>query len=103
MEKKYKVISIVSLRNTDKYGGYFVVLHKLYSPSVTGLLDSIEDSIYLAPDESIASTATFDVDEEVDAYYPQSYDVTPPTVIDTRLVAKGRTAYKSIIELLFWG
>jgi len=93
------VQSDVTVRNTDKYGGIFVVVHKLYD--VYGLFGSVEDSFYLGPGDSFTSTATFDTSWGQDTV--GSYDVTPPTVIDTRLVEKTKTVYKSIIEILIYG
>lgn len=105
------VQSDVTVRNTDKYGGTFVVVHRLYD--VHGLFGSEEDSFYLGAGESYTSTATFDTSWGQDTV--GSYDVNPPTVIDTRLVEKTRvvqktrvvektkTVYKSIIEILIYG
>ena len=93
------VQSDVTVRNTDKYGGTFVVVHKLYD--VYGLFGSVEDSFYLGAGESHTSTATFDTSWGQDTV--GNYDVTPPTVIDTRLVEKTKTVYKSIIEILVYG
>lgn len=93
------VQSDVTLRNTDKYGGTFVVVHKLYD--VYGLFDSVEDSFYLGAGNSHTSTATFDTSWGQDTV--GNYHVTPPTVIDTRLVEKTKTVYRSIIEILTYG
>ena len=103
------VQSDVTLRETDQYGGTFVVVHNLYD--VYGLFGSVEDSFYLGAGESYTSTATFDTSWGQDTV--GSYDVTPPTVIDTRLVEKTRivdklvektkTVYKSIIDILIYG
>ena len=90
------VQSDVTVRNIDEYGGTFVVVHDLYD--VYGLFDSVEDSFYLAAGESHTSTATFDTTWGQDTV--GEYHVTPPTVIDTRLVEKTKTVYKSIIGLL---
>ena len=86
------VQSDVTLRNTDQYGGTFVVVHNLYD--VYGLFGSVEDSFYLGAGDSYTSTATFDTSWGQDTL--GSYDVDSPTVIDTRLVEKTRTVYKSV-------
>ena len=103
------VQSDVTLRNTDKYSGTFVVVHTL--KDVYGIFGSVEDSFYLGPGDSYTSTATFDTSWGQDTL--GTYDVTPPTVIDTRLVEKTKTVYKpvektktvrkSIIEILIHG
>jgi hypothetical protein len=107
----FYVQSDVTVRNTDKYGGTFVVVHNLYD--VHGLFGTVEDSFYLGAGESYTSTTTFDTSWGQDTV--GSYDVTPPTVIDTRLLEKTRvvqktrvvektkTVYKSIIEILIYG
>ena len=92
----FYVQSDVTVRNTDKHGGTFVVVHKLYD--VYGLFGTVTDSFYLGAGASYTSTATFDTSWGQDTL--GSYDVTPPTVIDTRLVEKTKTVYKSIIEIL---
>lgn len=68
---------------------------------VYGLFGSVEDSFYLGAGQSYTSTATFDTSWGQDTL--GSYDVTPPTVIDTKLVYKTKTVYKSIIEILIYG
>ena len=93
------VQSDVTVKNTDKYGGTFVVVHELYD--VYGLFGSVEDSFYLGPGDSYTSTTTFDTSWGQDTL--GSYDVTSPTVIDTRLVEKTKTVYKSIIEIIIYG
>ena len=103
------VQSDVTVQNTDQYGGTFVVVHNLYD--VYGLFGSVEDPFYLGAGDSYTSTATFDTSWGQDTV--GNYDVTSPTVIDTRLVEKTRivdklvektkTVYKSIIEILIHG
>ena len=116
------VQSDVELRNTDKYGGTFKVVHKLYD--IDGLFGTVEDSFYLDAGESYTSTATFDTKWGQDT--KGSYSVVAPTIIDQRLVTKTRTVtdqrlvtktrtvtdyrlvtkyrtvYKSIIQLLLY-
>ena len=87
------------MRNTDEYGGTFVVTHKLND--VYGLFGSEEDSFYLGAGDSYTSTVTFDTSWGQDTL--GTYYVTAPTVIDTRLVGKTKTVYKSVIELLIYG
>ncbi len=105
------VQSDVTVRNTDKDGGTFEVVHELYD--INGLFGSVEDSFYLGAGDSYTSTTTFDTRWGQDT--KGTYHVNPPTVIDTRLVEKTRvvqktrvvektkTVYKSIIEILVYG
>ena len=93
------VQSDVTVRNTDKYGGTFKVVHELND--VYGLFGRVEDSFYLGAGESFTSTATFDTSWGQDTL--GSYDVTPPTVIDTRIVEKVKTVYKSTVGILIHG
>lgn len=105
----FYVQSDVTVRNTDEYGGTFVVVHRLYD--VYGLFGSETDSFYLGAGQSYTSTATFDTSWGQDTL--GDYDVTPPTVIDTRLVEKTRivdklvektkTVHKSIIAIVIHG
>ena len=93
------VQSDVTVRNTDKYGGTFLVVHKLYD--VYGLFGTVTDSFYLGAGASYTSTATFDTSWGQDT--AGNYDVTPPTVTDTHLVEKTKIIYKSLIVILLYG
>ena len=93
------VQSDVTVRNTDEYGGTFVVTHKLHD--VYGLFGSEEDSFYLGAGDSYTSTVTFDTSWGQDTL--GEYYVNPPTVTDTRLVEKTKTVYKSLIGILLYG
>jgi len=95
----FYVQSDVTVRNTDEYGGTFKVLHRLFD--VHGLFGSEEDSFYLGAGESYTSTVTFDTSWGQDTV--GDYAVTSPTVIDSRVVEKTKTEYKSIIEILAYG
>lgn len=85
------------------------MVHKLND--IHGLFGTVTDSFHLGAGQSYTSTATFDTSWGQDTL--GDYDVTPPTVIDTRLVEKTRivdklvektkTVYKSIIEILAYG
>jgi len=92
------VQSDVTVRNTDKSGGTFKVIHRLYD--INGLFGTVTDSFYLGAGASHTSTATFDTKWGQDT--KGTYSVTPPTVVDEQLVTKHRTIYKSIAELLVY-
>ena len=92
------VQSDVTVRNTDKSGGTFKVIHKLYD--INGIFGTVTDSFYLGAGASQTSTATFDTKWGQDT--KGTYSVTPPTVVDEQLVTKHRTIYKSIAELLVY-
>ena len=95
----FYVQSDVKVRNTDKYGGTFKVVHKL--EDIHGLFGTVTDSFFLSAGASHTSTATFDTTMGQDTL--GSYSVTAPTITDEQLVTKHRTVYKSIIELLIYG
>lgn len=95
----FYVQSDVTVRNTDKYGGTFQVVHRLND--IHGLFGTVTDSFQLGAGASYTSTATFDTRMGQDTL--GTYSVTAPTVIDEHLVTKYRTVYKSIIELLIYG
>jgi len=95
----FYVQSDVKVRNTDKYGGTFKVVHKL--EDIHGLFGTVTDSFFLSAGASHTSTATFDTTMGQDTL--GSYSVTAPTITDEQLVTKHRTVYKSIIELLVYG
>lgn len=90
------VQSDVIVRNTDKYGGTFQVVHKL--SDINGLFGTKTDSFYLNAGASHTSTATFDTRWGQDT--KGTYPATAPTIVDEHLVTKHKTTYKSIIELL---
>jgi len=94
----FYVQSDVTVRNSDKDGGTFKVVHKLYD--INGLFGTVTDSFYLGAGSSYTSTATFDTKMGQDTQ--GTYSVTPPTITDERIVTKYRTVYKSIIELLIY-
>ncbi len=89
----------VIVKNTDKYGGTFSVELRLYD--VRGLFGRKVVSNYIAPGESKAFIAEFDTELGQDVR--GEYEVSPPTVIDQRLVTKYKTVYKSILEILLYG
>lgn len=93
------VQSDVTVRNTDKSGGTFQVVHKLYD--INGLFGTETDSFYLGAGASYTSTISFDTRWGQDTQ--GTYSVTAPTITDEQIVTKHRTIYKSIIELLIYG
>ena len=95
----FYVQSDVTVRNTDKDGGTFKVVHKLND--IHGLFGTVTDSFFLGAGASHTSTATFDTTMGQDTL--GTYSVPPPTITDERIVTKHRTVYKSIIELLIYG
>lgn len=95
----FYVQSDVTVRNTDKSGGTFKVVHKLYD--INGLFGTVTDSFFLGAGQSHTSTATFDTRWGQDTQ--RTYSVTAPTITDEQIVTKHRTVYKSIIELLIYG
>jgi len=95
----FYVQSDVTVRNTDKNGGTFKVVHKL--DDIHGLFGTMTDSFFLSAGASYKSTATFDTRMGQDTL--GTYSVTAPTITDEHLVTKHRTIYKSIIELLIYG
>ena len=95
----FYVQSDVTVRNTDKSGGTFKVVHKL--DDIHGLFGTVTDSFFLGAGASHKSTATFDTRMGQDTL--GTYSVTAPTITDEQIVTKHRTVYKSIIELLIYG
>lgn len=95
----FYVQSDVTVRNTDKDGGTFKVVHELND--IHGLFGTDTDSFYLGAGASHTSTATFDTRMGQDTL--GTYSVTAPTITDEHLVTRHRTVYKSIIELLVYG
>jgi len=95
----FYVQSDVTVRNTDKYGGTFKVVHELND--IHGLFGTDTNSFYLGAGASHTSTATFDTRMGQDTL--GTYSVTAPTITDEHLVTRHRTVYKSIIELLVYG
>jgi len=95
----FYVQSDVTVRNTDKYGGTFKVVHKL--DDIHGLFGTVTDSFQLGAGASYTSTATFDTRMGQDTL--GTYSVTSPTVTDERVITKHKTVYKSIIGLLIYG
>lgn len=95
----FYVQSDVTVRNTDKSGGTFKVVHKLND--IHGLFGTVTDSFFLGAGASHKSTATFDTRMGQDTL--GTYSVTTPTITDEQIVTKHRTVYKSIIELLIYG
>jgi hypothetical protein len=94
----FYVQSDVTVRNTDKDGGTFKVVHKLND--IHGLFGTETDSFYLSAGASHTSTATFDTTMGQDTL--GTYSVTAPTITDEQIVTKHRTVYKSTIELLIY-
>jgi len=95
----FYVQSDVTVRNTDKDGGTFKVVHELND--IHGLFGTDTDSFYLGAGASHTSTATFDTRMGQDTL--GTYSVTAPTITDEKVVTRHRTVYKSIVELLIYG
>ena len=95
----FYVQSDVTIRNTDKDGGTFRIIHKL--EDIYGLVGTVTDSFYLNAGASHTSTATFDTSMGQDTL--GTFFATAPTIIDEQTVQKHRTVYKSIFELLIYG
>jgi hypothetical protein len=91
-------ISEIVVKNTDSYGGTFTVTHYLYD--VNGLYGIETTSAFVGSGETYTFTAEFDTQWLQDVR--GEYSVSAPTVIDTRVVTKYKTVYKSIIELLIY-
>jgi len=91
--------STVVVRNTDAYGGTFSVNHRLYD--IDGLEGTDVTTAFVGSGQQYSFSADFDTQwlQDVRA----EYSVTAPTVIDSRVVTKHKTVYKSIIELLLYG
>jgi hypothetical protein len=94
----FYVQSDVTIRNSDKDGGTFKVVHKL--DDIHGLFGTVTDSFFLGAGASHKSTATFDTRMGQDTL--GTYSVTAPTITDEQIVTKHRTVYKSIIGLLIY-
>jgi hypothetical protein len=91
-------VSRVVVKNIDPYGGTFWVTHFLYDAN--GLHETRMTGEYLSEGENKTFRAEFDTQGLQDAI--GGYSVSPPTVIDRRVVTKYRTVYKSVIELLIY-
>ncbi|NWG11003.1 hypothetical protein HXY33_04540 [Candidatus Bathyarchaeota archaeon] len=90
--------STIVLRNTDAYGGTFSVTHRLYD--INGLYDIETTTAFVGSGQQYTFSTQFDTQWLQDVR--GEYSVSAPTVIDTRVVTKQRTVYKSIIQLLFY-
>jgi hypothetical protein len=103
LEEKFGLFDVyvqsdVTVRNTDKYGGTFQVVHELRD--IDGLFGTETNSFYLGAGQSHTSTVTFDTRWGQDTR--GTYSVVAPTVTDEQLVTKHRTVYKSIIEIILY-
>jgi hypothetical protein len=94
----YHTLTVV-VKNTDTKGGTFTVILRLYD--VNGLFGEKTVSNYIAPGSSATFKAEFDTQLGQDVR--GDYELSPPIVIDQRLVTKQRTVYKSIFEILIYG
>jgi hypothetical protein len=94
----YTIFEVV-IKNIDKFGGTFIVTHYLYT--IDGLFGKKTISEYIGPGETTTFRTEFDTKFGVDVR--GKYQVTPPIVVDKRVVTKHRTVYKSIIELILYG
>jgi hypothetical protein len=90
--------SEIVVKNIDSKDGTFTVTHYLYD--VNGLYGIKTTSEYLAAGQTKTFRAEFDTQWLQDVR--GEYTVSAPTVIDQRVVAKHKTVYKSIIELLIY-
>jgi len=90
--------STVVVRNTDSYGGTFSVTHRLYD--VNGLYDTETTTAFVGSGQQYSFSTQFDTQWLQDVR--GEYSVSAPTVIDSRVVTKHKTVYKSIIELLIY-
>lgn len=90
------VESIVTLRNIDTVGGTFTITHNLYD--IDGLFGSVRDTNYIGPGQTYVSFAKFDTKLGQDTR--GQYSITAPSIIDTRLVEKSNTVYRSLISFI---
>ena len=90
--------SIVVVKNIDAYGGTFTVTHYLYAANVTYATKTTGE--YLSAGQNKTFRAEFDTQGLQDVHI--GYSVSTPTIIDKRVVARHRTVYKSVIELLIY-
>lgn len=92
-------VSEITVKNIDANGGTFTVTHYLYD--VNGLFGVETTAEYLSAGETKTFRAEFDTSLGQDVR--GEYTVSPPTIIDQRVVTKHKTVYKSIIEILIYG
>lgn len=90
--------SLVVVKNIDAYGGTFTVTHYLYAADVTHGTKTTGE--YLSAGQNKTFRAEFDTQGLQD--FHSGYSISTPTIIDKRVVARHRTVYKSIIELLIY-
>jgi len=94
----YHIFEVV-VKNVDKHGGTFSVTFYLYD--VHGLFGKETVTNYIGPGVTMKFSAEFDTELGQDV--KGEYTVSPPTVIDVRIVTRRRTVYRSIFELLIYG
>jgi len=87
----------VRVRNIDVKPGTFTLTASLYTDQ--GVMGPETVREYIAPGETATLRVEFDtkLGQQVDHV---SYEIEAPTIIDTRLVTKYKTVYKSLLELL---
>lgn len=89
----------VKVRNTDVKGGTFDV--SFHMDDITRTVCSKTKSNYIGPGDT--HQFHFYCDVEAGRDYTWDKTVYPPTIIDTHMVEKERTVYKSVYQILTGG